>query len=392
MITTSVVWDHHGRAKKGTAGMLEVRVTVDRKPYYVQTGIKVLKSEWQYGSVVNRADTMELTERLALIVKRVEQEINLALKEGRGISVADIRRRISEHVAESDRRFLDWVDEQMPTIEATKAKGTCNHYKSLQIKLEEWQGLKMWRDVTVEKILAFDVWMRTLKREDGEPLMGDAGRYNHHKCLKALINMAKVVKIIKENPYEDLKGKFKRGEKENVEYLTEDEMVAIRELKLVPGSMLDNVRDLFVFQMYTGLAFGDLSKFDIANYKKVKGVWINRAERIKTGVPYVNQLLAPAVEVLEKHGMELPLICNQDYNRALKIIGEVAGISTKLHTHLARHTFATYMLSNGVRLQNLSKMLGHTNVIQTQRYAKTLAKDVHDDFSMIAEKMKKDGQ
>lgn len=389
MITTSVVFDHHGRAGKGKPGMLEVRVTVDRKPYYVQTGIKVLKSEWQYGSIVNRADGVELTERLALIVKRVEQEINLAIKEGRGISVADIRKRISEHVAESDRRFLDWVDEQMVAIHATKAKGTYDHYRSLQVKLEEWQGIKTWRDVSVENILAFDVWMCGLKNEDGEQLLGEPGRYNNHKCLKALINIAKTVKIIKENPYEDLKGKIKRGEKENVEYLTEDEMLAIRELKLAEGSMLDDVRDLFVFQMFTGLAYGDMCEFDMDDYKKVNGVWIKRKERMKTGVPYVNQLLPPVVEVLEKHDMKLPLICNQDYNRALKIIGEVAGIKTKMHSHLARHTFATYMLSNGVKLQNVSKMLGHTNVVQTQRYAKTLAKDVHDDFSMIADKMKK---
>lgn len=392
MITTSVVWDHHGRAKNGSAGMLEVRVTVDRKPYYIQTGIKVLKSEWQYGSIVNRPDAMELMERLGLVVRRIEQEINLAIKEERGISAADIRRRISEHVAESDRRFLDWIDEQMPTIEATKAKGTYDHYKSLQIKLEEWLGMKSWRDVTVENVLAFDVWMRTLKNDEGGQLLGDAGRYNHHKCLKALINIAKTVKIIKENPYEDLKGKFKRGEKENVEYLTEEEMEAIRQLKFEKGSMLDDVRDLFVFQMYTGLAYGDMCKFDIDDYKKVKGVYVKRKERIKTGVPYVNQLLPPVVEVLKKHGMRLPIMCNQDYNRGLKLVGAAAKIKTRMRSHLARHTFATYMLSNGVRLQNVSKMLGHTNVVQTQRYAKTLAKDVHDDFSMIAEKMKKDGQ
>lgn len=389
MITTSVVWDHHGRAKHGTAGMLEVRVTVDRKPYYIQTGIKVLKSEWQYGSIVNRPDAMELMERLGLVVRRIEQEINLAIKEERGISAADIRRRISEHVAESDRRFLDWIDEQMPTIEATKAKGTYKHYVSLQVKLEEWRGMKSWRDVTEENVVAFDVWLRTLKREDGGALLSEAGRYTYHKCLKALLNTAKQTKVIKWNPYEDLKGKFKRGEKENVVYLTEDEMAAIVELELEPLSMLDNARDLFVFQMYTGLSYADMMKFDIADYKRVKGVWVNRGQRIKTGVPYVNQLLPPVVEVLKKHGMTLPVMCNQDYNRGLKLVGAAAGIKVKLHSHLARHTFATYMLSNGVRLQNVSKMLGHTNVVQTQRYAKTLAKDVHDDFSMIAEKMKK---
>jgi site-specific recombinase XerD len=78
---------------------------------------------------------------------------------------------------------------------------------------------------------------------------------------------------------------------------------------------------------------------------------------------------------------------NADYNRHLKSLGQMAGIKTRLHSHLARHTFATYMLRNGVKIENVSKMLGHTNIIQTQRYAKVLAQSVHDDFDMIAAKL-----
>jgi site-specific recombinase XerD len=61
----------------------------------------------------------------------------------------------------------------------------------------------------------------------------------------------------------------------------------------------------------------------------------------------------------------------------------MAGIKTRLHTHLARHTFATFMLRNGAKIENVSRMLGHTNIVQTQRYAKVLAKSVHDDFETI---------
>ena len=65
----------------------------------------------------------------------------------------------------------------------------------------------------------------------------------------------------------------------------------------------------------------------------------------------------------------------------------MAGIKTRLHSHLARHTFATYMLRNGAKIENVSRMLGHTNIRQTQRYAKVLAQSVHDDFDMIAKKL-----
>ena len=65
----------------------------------------------------------------------------------------------------------------------------------------------------------------------------------------------------------------------------------------------------------------------------------------------------------------------------------VIGIE-KLHSHMGRHTFATYMLSNGAKIENVSRMLGHTNIVQTQRYAKVLAKDVYSDFEMISQKLK----
>jgi site-specific recombinase XerD len=68
-----------------------------------------------------------------------------------------------------------------------------------------------------------------------------------------------------------------------------------------------------------------------------------------------------------------------------------AGISTPLHSHLARHTFATYMLRNGVRIEHVSRMLGHTNITQTQRYAKVLAESLHEDFSRIARQMAANG-
>ena len=68
----------------------------------------------------------------------------------------------------------------------------------------------------------------------------------------------------------------------------------------------------------------------------------------------------------------------------MKTIGMALGIQTRMHTHLARHTFATWMLRNGVRLENVGKMLGQSNIRTTQRYAKVLAESVHEDFEKVA--------
>jgi site-specific recombinase XerD len=203
--------------------------------------------------------------------------------------------------------------------------------------------------------------------------------------------------LLPNNPYTRLRGKFKRGDKESVEYLTEDEVQRIIDFE-TEDSMMSKARDLFIFMAFTGLSYSDAQAFDIRDYKRVveadasgtvveKVRWVNIGQRIKTGVPYVSQLLPPAVEVLERNGMKVPKLSNQKYNQALKAIGIACGISTRMHSHLARHTFATFMLRNGVRPENLKQMLGHKRIEQTLRYAKVVAQSVHDDFDMVAEKM-----
>ena len=185
-----------------------------------------------------------------------------------------------------------------------------------------------------------------------------------------------------------LQGKFSRGDNESVEYLSEEQMQLILNLHPVPSSQMEAVRDLFVFQMFTGLSYSDTQAFDISNYHKDGDMWVANGKRIKTGVPYVSVLLPPVVDVLERHDWQTPKITNQKYNWLLKTMGTVIGIE-RLHTHLARHSFATYMLSNNVKVENLMRMLGHKNINQTMRYAKVLAKDVQNDFEMIGNKLSK---
>ena len=170
--------------------------------------------------------------------------------------------------------------------------------------------------------------------------------------------------------------------------LTEDEVERIRQLPLVRGSQMERARDLFIFQMFTGLAYSDAVGFDFSGYRQVDGAWRATGLRRKTGVAYVSQLLPPAVEVLQRYGGEVPRLDNADYNRWLKVIGERARCSIALHSHLARHTFATMMLRLGAKIENVSRMLGHTNIVQTQRYAKTLAQSVYEDFDKVSDRWK----
>ena len=390
-ITNSIVWDHRGRVPDGGRGQLEIRVTIARKSYYFGTGIKCRRSEFVAGQIVNCPGARQLNDRLAIIYSKVLACVNACIESGSQIDTEGIRKMVwqTSQSVNDEPTLITWIEQQVPMLNL--ADGTKKHYHTLIVRLIEYDKLRRWQDVTIENIYLWDAWLHQLKAQDGGRI-SDGGVFTYHKCLKALLNRAKDFGKISENPYVCLRGKFKRGEKESVEYLTEDEMRQFESIILPAGSMLDIAHDLFVFQMYTGLSFSDAQAFDINDYKWDGTRWSNTGERIKTGVPYVSSLLPPAVRVLEKYDMQVPRINNADYNHQLKALGLLAGIKTRLHSHLARHTFATYMLRNGAKIENVSRMLGHTNITQTQRYAKVLAQSVHDDFDMIAEKLDSSGR
>ena len=396
MITTKLIFDRRKTASRTREGYVEVRVTVDRMTKYISTGVRVYKNEWAADRVVNRQDAQALNDRLAIIFEKVYQAATESVKQGVKLDVESVKQAVWQFVeSQSDEpTFVSWCEKQIPLLGISD--GTAKHYKPLITKLTEFGKMNKWQDLTVENIANFDAWLhqQTKPLSDARRKAGakpeklsDSGIYNYHKCLKALLNRALSFGKIDANPYDRLKGKFKRGERENPEYLTEDEMKRFEAVILPQGSELDVVHDLFIFQMYTGLPYSDMQAFDASDYKYDGEAWKRVGERIKTGVPYVSQLLPPAVKVLEKYGWEIPRLSNADYNRHLKDLGQMAGIKTRLHSHLARHTFATWMLSHDIPIEHVSKMLGHTNITQTQRYAKVLAQSVYDDFSKVAAKM-----
>ena len=386
MITTKIIYDRKKKAKTEGTGTIEVRVTVARRAIYISTGVRVREREWAAGMVVNRPDAPVLNERLAIIYEIVEREANRCIKAGEGINADALKAKVwpVKEAASVEPKFLEWVEKQVEQL--TVAYGTRKQYRTLVTRLKEFGEIQRWQDVTAENICTFDAWLHKRQKKDGSTLI-DSAVFKYHRSLKALLNRAVTFSKIERNPYELLRGKFKRGDRENVEYLTENEMQAIESLEIPDDDLLRQSRDLFVFQMYTGLSYSDAEAFDITQYRKDGDTYTRIGERIKTGVAYVSQLLPPAIRVLEKYDMKTPQIENHVYNRALKAIGISAKIQIPLHSHLARHTFATWMLRNGAKIENVSRMLGHTNIRQTQRYAKVMAESVHEEFAKVAEKL-----
>ena len=170
--------------------------------------------------------------------------------------------------------------------------------------------------------------------------------------------------------------------------LTLEEVRRIRTVKL-GSKRIENIRDLFILQCYTGLAFRDMSCFcekDIKIDKDGKE-WIVK-ERIKTGITALIPILPVVKEILVKYNYRLPTLTNQKYNSYLKEIQDVCGITKTLHSHLARHTCGTLLLNAGVDMLTVSKVLGHSSTKTTEAvYAKLLPETIMRRVEEVSDKL-----
>ncbi len=161
---------------------------------------------------------------------------------------------------------------------------------------------------------------------------------------------------------------------------------------------LSQVRDIFLFSCFTGLAYIDTKKLTHKNINLgLDGnKWIF-TKRQKTKTTSNIPLLPHAEDIIQKYkehktclntGKLLPVLSNQKMNAYLKEIADLCGINKELTYHIARHTFATTVtLSNGVSIESVSKMLGHKSIKTTQHYAKILDAKVSEDMQMLKEKL-----
>lgn len=226
--------------------------------------------------------------------------------------------------------------------------------------------------VTYQFLNEYAYYFKTVRKCNHNTTM----KYN--KNLGTVIRMALADGLIDRNPFD----KFKLTNKPvNRETLTEDEVDKLLNLELEEWGRLDRVRDMFVFCCYTGLAFIDVINLKMDHIIEDKdGVYWIKNMRYKTNAEFMIPLLPVTLKIIDKYceypqkmkdGSVLPKYSNQKYNSYLKDLASRVDIKKNLTSHIARHTFATIItLNEGVPLEVISKMLGHTNTRTTQIYAK----------------------
>ncbi len=239
-------------------------------------------------------------------------------------------------------------------------------------------------------ICEFEIFLRNYQPLDHHLPMGNNAVMKHLERLRKLSTMAVKMEWIGKNPFSAYRLKFKKVHRD---CLTEEELRELESRDIII-QRLRYVRDLFVFSCYTGISYGDVMRLTPANLQLgIDGeLWIF-TKREKTDNPVPVPILPKAEEIIEKYkkhpksisrGTLFPLISNQNLNAYLKEIADLCGISKNLTFHLARHTFATTVtLNNGVPIESVSKMLGHSKLTTTQIYAKVLEKKISEDMGHL---------
>lgn len=239
-------------------------------------------------------------------------------------------------------------------------------------------------------ITDYERFLRSCKSRNERKTCGNNGAMKHLERLKKMVNLAVKLEWIPKNPFVSYQLKFQKFERH---YLNE------HELKLLEGTIfsspsLEKVKDIFLFSCFTGLSYIDIRELTGAQIvKNINGNdWVY-TRRAKTNETVKIPLLRQARDILNKYqknskidksGFLFPVISNQKMNAYLKDIAASIKIRKNITFHSARHTFATTVtLANGVPLETVSKLLGHTKLATTQIYARVLEQKLGSDMEQL---------
>lgn len=372
------VFDRKHKANNKNKGVVEIRLTYNYKQKFVSTGISVFPNQWDSNNecVKGAFEAPQYNEILQSMKIKIFKSLSSMVDSGE-IDLNELVMSVKRK--EIDMTFWEYIE--MRSEQRQVADGTRAHYKTFLTALKSFGGIILFSDINESAVRKYDEFLRNKSVDRKQSTI-----YDYHKNLKSFINDAIADGYLKDNPYSSKRIKIERGGKSKVDSLTESKISQLRDLPL--GDMLGKVRDLFVFQCYTGLAYVDMQKFDISAFKEIEGgLLFGSGLRTKTGTEYSLVLLPQAIEVLNRYNNKLPKISNQKYNAYLKVIGVMID-EPNLHSHAARGSFASLMLNHGVPIDVLQRMVGHKDRKQTQRYATLRDEIVINGFKSVMEDLK----
>lgn len=360
--STRFVFDRKHTATKETKGLVQLEILYKGKRKFVGTGIKLYIDQWRDKShVVNTTEREQLNTRLDVIKSTVDNYINNVYANGKVFDFDTFSKWLA-HSQKQEQPFIEWLEDRIVRRTDTTASTKRTQLKLVKV-LTDWGGITTFSDLNSSGINLFDDYLQAKG-------IKQTTVWSYHKTLKTYINDAMRHDLITDNPYRTFKSN--KGKSEWGRFLSLEEVAKIENATLPSGS-LQRVRDLFLFQCYTGISYADLFTTNYKQYNVVDGIRLLNALRHKTHAPFTTILSDKAMAILQRYNYTFCPITNSQYNLRLKLVATACGINKPIASHWGRRTCGMVMLNEGIPIEVVAKVLGHANINTTQEcYAKVL--------------------
>ncbi|MBT9898384.1 tyrosine-type recombinase/integrase [Bacteroides thetaiotaomicron] len=384
-------------AKKNGNAPIIARITIDQIVAQFNTKLEITPINWSVsaGKAAGRsAEAVSINSMLDSIRSSVHQHYHSLLEMDGYVTAERVKNAFLGKIERGKTliEFFEMHNEQyLQKVKMNTADKTYSRYELTKKRLIEFMKLKYSvSDMLIKEInvVFIDNFLLHIKNHYG---------CTHNTAMKfvqrfrTVVNFAKNTGLVTADPFGNYKVKFEQTDRD---YLTMEEITAIYNKKFA-SKRLEQVRDLFIFSCYTALSYIDVCELTQENIRTSfdGNLWI-MTKRHKTNVASNIRLLEIPKAILEKYkdklpnGMILPIISNQKVNDYLKEIATICNINKNLTFHVARHSCATSVLiANGVPIETVSKILGHTNIRTTQIYARITDVKVSNDMELLAQKL-----
>lgn len=383
------------RALKDGKLPITCRITIngERTEFVVQMTIEYDNWDFiRYRAKGTSKQARELNSYLDFIKSKLIEHKNNMEQHNEVVTVRELKNRYLGVNTKSKTLleiFKDHNDKCLGLINIDYAPGTVERYKTCYKHVERFINSKYEKcDVFLHEInpmfiTEFEYYLKTSRK------------CKNNSAVKYLKNFKKIIRIamangwIHSDPFVNIKHHI---DEVDMAFLNPEELNIIKEKKF-NNARLQQVKDAYLFSCYTGLAYIDVKQLTPDEIVTINDqLWIKK-KRQKTKNWCNVPLLPPAIEILNKYkdnpiciekGVVLPILTNQKMNSYLKEIADMCDINKKLSTHTARHTFATTVtLANKVSMEVVSKMLGHSGLNMTKKYARVVDDLIQKDMSKL---------
>lgn len=396
-------WINTSRAKNNQAEIY-ARITVDGKRVNISLKRKVNVDHWNISKKrVNgtNAKAKQINSYMDEVYAQLFQIYQDLKFKGELITAQIIKAHYTGEHSDQGKTLKDIMKYHSSKIENTLAPGTIRNFGITENYIFKFLNTKKktsniyLKQLNYEFLTDFEIYLSNLLPAGHPKALSHNTVMKHIQRFRKIITLAYHMEWIEKEPFVRWKMTF---EKTDREFLSDQELKLL-EQKVFVSDRLDRVRDLFVFSCYTGISYVDI--MNLTTDHMVLGIdggnWI-MTKRQKTNSSVKVPLLPQALEIINKykdHPMTavteslLPVLSNEKLNCYLKEVANFVGIHKNLTFHMARHTFATTVtLSNGVPIETVSKLLGHSKISTTQIYARVLEHKVCDDMNTLKEVLK----